>query len=241
MSKVGRASADVLQINIDHISPSNLDDFSVESVKDRLWKQPDLPKKAMPPSFYVLAYINAITGDQVELFDEQQTFRTISILKHWLQHGIPFKFQVVPRKQPLAKDLQLVNKKIGSLIGFGLYRFDYFRDIEVDVFRRTMVSVRREATKNRDPVSYILQPDLDRAPLSEILATKLGQGGRLTVRLHLPFELQSLKTMTCAAHDSPLKLIASLLNKNVPLFGQTYIGGWFVRVNFLLTYDSTSI
>ena len=65
-----------------------------------------------------------------------------------------------PKVRILSKHLQLVNKKIGNLIGYGLYRFDYLKDPEVDVFRRKMVLYVDVESVVFDPLRFFLSLSL---------------------------------------------------------------------------------
>src|SRR5690606_1237273 len=102
---------------------------------------------------YRLVY-TTLEGEVIELFDEQQIFHTISYVRQMQSSGGKIRFQVVTRHKSLPKQAQIVNKKIGNLIGFGLYRFDYLKDMEVDIFRRNMVRVRQEAVEMCDEFVY---------------------------------------------------------------------------------------
>jgi hypothetical protein len=53
--------------------------------------------------------------------------------------GMPFSFVVDGRNKTPSKSSQLLSKKIGNLIGYGIYRLDYLKDPEVDIFRRQMI------------------------------------------------------------------------------------------------------
>jgi hypothetical protein len=107
---------------------------------------------------------------------------------------------------------QLTNKKIGNVIGYGLYRFDYRRDTEIDLFRRKMISVRKLAVGKRDPFLYAFRPNIDPAPLTQTLMDKLkATGFRLHIRLHLVFS-QIVKTLVCQCMTS-ISIIIDILNR----------------------------
>lgn len=112
-----------------------------------------------------------------------------------------------------SKQVQLANKKIGNLIGFGLYRFEYMKDPEVDIFRRKMTSIQRHAHATRDPMIYKLQPSIDTSPLTECLLKNLGSAGKIHFRLHFPFA-DIVKTLTCQVEDTAVDVINIFVQKN---------------------------
>jgi len=57
-------------------------------------------------------------------------------MKHWKAKNAKPSFLVDFKKKAISKQEQLFNMKIGNLIGFGLYQFDYLKDQELDTFRR---------------------------------------------------------------------------------------------------------
>lgn len=186
---------------------------SVAQMKRNLWTHPQLPADIESSDQYRLLYTHPEDGYWVELFDEQQLVFMISVVNFWLDENQPFVFYVMTRAKPASKPLQLLNKKIGSLIGFGLYRFDYLKDFEVDVFRRNMVILRQDEIRKRDPLYYTLQPSVDSSPASATLLQRLGTGMKIHFRLHVQNQ-KMVKTLACAVNESPAKIISQFLDKN---------------------------
>lgn len=73
----------------------------------------------------------------IELLDGDQQLQAISIF-HDTSSSRPAKLKLflVPKALKASKHAQLLNKQIGNLIGYGLYRFDYLKSSEVDLCRR---------------------------------------------------------------------------------------------------------
>jgi hypothetical protein len=117
------------------------------------------------------------------------------------------------KSKPLSKQAQLLNKKIGNLIGFGLYRLEYLKDTEVEIFRRTMISVRQASIQKRDPFRYAYHPDITSVTQSvnDIVQTKLA--GKLQFRIHIIFS-HIVKTVTCMYDETPLTFISNFITKN---------------------------
>ena len=59
-------------------------------------------------------------------------------MPHWIEKKKNPTFIVDVKKKPTSKQEQRFNMKIGNLINYGLYQFDYLKDPEVDSFRRKM-------------------------------------------------------------------------------------------------------
>lgn len=56
----------------------------------------------------------------------------------WQKAKVNPSFVIDTKKKPLSKAEQRFNMRIGNLINYGLYQFDYLKDPEVDFFRRRM-------------------------------------------------------------------------------------------------------
>ena len=188
-------------------------DESVSRMKSDLWNHPNLPPQILDAmDEYRLRY-QTLDGEIIELFDEDQIFHTISTVKTWLSSGQKFRFLVIQYQKSNSKQVQLVNKKIGNLIGYGLYRFDYLKDSEVDIFRRNMVRVRQAAMKQREPFLYTLDPELASGPVPLTISNKLIPSNKITFRLHVTYS-EMVKTLTCQMDETPEQVIQRFIPKN---------------------------
>jgi len=163
-------------------------DSTILQVKEDLWRLkdnmnvPDL----MEPDLYCLKF-RGPEGELIELFDEQQLLQNVSMMATWKARGAKPTFQVDFRKKAPSKQEQHFNKKIGNLIGFGLYQFDYLKDPEVDTFRRRVERVRRVALRDRDPFKYFTEPLIETFPASETVL-RMAPNGKMKTKIHLAFK-----------------------------------------------------
>lgn len=111
----------------------------------------------------------------------------------------PFTLLLQEKTKVFSKQRQLFTKKLGAVIGFGLYRFEYQRDQEIDIFRRRMVNIRKQEQEAATAsCNNNLHPYLDQAPLTDYLMEILGSiNYRLHIRIHLPHNSQIVKTFVC--------------------------------------------
>jgi phosphatidylinositol-4,5-bisphosphate 3-kinase len=126
---------------------------------------------------------------------------------------MPFAFQVESKQKQVNKQMQALSKKIGFIIGYGLYRFDYLRDAEVDIFRRKMVSVRQNAVRTRDLNVYNFRPEVEARSASQKVMEKIGSSGKIQYRLTVPSS-QLTKTLHFQYDETPERVIAGFLPKN---------------------------
>lgn len=193
-------------------------DQSISTMKNNLWKHPALENlgigaKSDYEIFYKCLNTNGQPcGEPFILYDEQQIFHTLSILSSWNYWDVNPEFWIRKKYRRSDKYTQAMNKRLGSAIGYGLYRFEYLKDLEVEVFRRNMVSARRHAVDQRDSFVYAYEPDICESELSPLILNKLSPSMVLTFKLHVPFA-NLIKTMTCDALDSPKTIISKFLEK----------------------------
>ena len=163
-------------------------DSTILQVKEDLWRLKDNinVQDLKEPDLYCLKF-RGPDGELVELFDEQQLLQNVSMMATWKARGAKPTFQVDFRKKAPSKQEQLVNMKIGNLIGFGLYQFDYLKDPEVDTFRRRVERVRRVALRDRDPFKYFTEPLIETFPASETVL-RMAPNGKMKTKIHLAFK-----------------------------------------------------
>ncbi|KAI3637772.1 hypothetical protein MIR68_004421 [Amoeboaphelidium protococcarum] len=196
-------------------------DEPIYLMKDNLWSHPLLPQSisSRPSEQFVLKFINA-DQQMVELYDENQIFHSISVIKYWLMTGQQFTFYVFPQKR-LSKRQQLMSKKIGNILNFGLYRFDYLQDDETDIFRHQMVGVRQQIIEQRDLKSFMYGPEIVDSPgddVDNVMLYDLTNYDKITFRLHVPHS-DMRKTLTCSLDERPAQVIekfAARYQKSLP-------------------------
>ena len=130
-------------------------------MKEQLWqlRTATVGKPPGPIDKFCIKYLDndSLT---VELFDEDQTLSSVSILQSWVTSNRPIVF-TVDAKRPASRQDKNVGVKISSLIDYGLHQLDKMYNFEVSAFRRKMVRVRRVAIRQRNYTQYLFAPTFD--------------------------------------------------------------------------------
>jgi len=140
-----------------HVELAVPGETAIVRMKQQLWQARAAQADAKPLGAidkYCLKYLDP-EQQPVELFDEDQTLSSVSILPKWLAAKQPITFTVEQKRAASSGD-KILGIKIGSLIGFSLHTLDQKYDMEINSFRRKMVRVRRNAVRLREKLLYNL-------------------------------------------------------------------------------------
>ena len=88
------------------------------------------------------------------------------MMQVWIATKTDATFYVEPKKKPISKQEQIFNMKIGNLINYGLYQFDYMQEPEIDCFRRSMARVRMGVVRKRNVFHYMMAPNVESSAVS---------------------------------------------------------------------------
>jgi phosphatidylinositol-4,5-bisphosphate 3-kinase len=153
-----------------------------------------------------------------ELVDDVQQINMLSVVQEWISNepvdGIinidnPFKL-FVERKGKTSKIARLLNKKIGSVINFGLYRFDYIKNSEVERFRRVLLDVGKDAVEGRDLFKYLLDVQVETLQCPPVILQNLFNG-KIKIKIHLAEDVR--RTAICDCDSTPAAFVDQFLSK----------------------------
>ncbi|KAL5517410.1 hypothetical protein EMCRGX_G002951 [Ephydatia muelleri] len=179
-------------------------DYTVGQIKINLWKQLREEGKVLvetdplwDPEKHTFTYqLNQVT---FELYDEQQIFQTSTVIQVQ-KEGEPIVLQVEPKKME-SREEKTLNMEIGAMIGIGLYQLQFANNDELDITRRKMVAVRKEAVNRRDPVKYTMEQDLTlRAVPHHVMDQISQQDGNILIRVY--YTLQTYQTFQVEASST---------------------------------------
>ncbi|CAG0895748.1 unnamed protein product [Cyprideis torosa] len=158
-----------------------------------------------PPSQYVFVSVTQ-EAEREEFHDEERRLCDLKLFQSFLQ-------LVEPEGN---KEEKIINSDIGQAIGVNLHEFDeMMKDLEVQDFRRSIVSLAQEAAQERDAGDYLhyaFPPDVEQSPdLPEDVRSNLTQDGCFFVEMYLSGTHKTRCTLSVSKDAYPHKVIIDAL------------------------------